>query len=483
MAENASTLTASELTPVSTPTFTCLQDVMDQAAAMRAWFEQGRTLDPAFRKVALRQLKSQLKANEHRVLEALRQDLGKDPFEGYESELALVYDEIDTCVAKLEGWSKPRRVPTPLYHFPSSSKVYAQPYGVALVLSPWNYPLQLGLVPLVDAIAAGNCVAIKPSRTSAHTGQLICDLLGQIFDPGFVCGFPGSGEMNDWLLKPHFDFVFFTGSAAVGKEIMGAAAEHLTPVSLELGGKSPCFVDKSANIKVAAERIAWGKGLNCGQTCVAPDHLLVHEDVAGELVWRLEETFKRYYGNALECPWWPHMISDKHFKRVMGLIEDRPEGTRVAFGGHGDEASLKIEPTCVTGVALDDPLMGQEIFGPVLPVITWKSLDEALALAKSLPHPLACYIFSEDAYVQQRIIRELPYGGGCVNDVVTHIANNAMGFGGLGNSGMGAYHGKVGFDTFTHYKSVLTKGTWCEIPIRQPPFKNKFWLLKLLMPH
>ena len=465
------------------PAFESLQDVLDQAAAMRTWFERGETLDPAFRIAALRRLKSQLKANENRVLGALHADLGKDPFEGYESELALVYDEINTCVARLGTWSKPKRVPTPFYHFPSSSMIYPQPYGVALVLSPWNYPLQLALVPLVDAIAAGNCVALKPSRTSAHTGTLLCELLGEIFDPNFVCGFPGSANMNDWLLKPHFDFVFFTGSARVGKEIMGAAAEHLTPVVLELGGKSPCFVDRSANLKVTAERIAWGKGLNSGQTCVTPDHLLVHADVADELVKLLEGTFKRYYGDALTCPWWPHMISDHHWQRVMGLIHDRPEGTRIAFGGHGDEASLKIEPTCVTGVTLDDPLMGQEIFGPVLPVITWTSLDEVLAMEKAQPHPLACYVFAEDREVPRRIIRELPYGGGCVNDCVTHIANNALGFGGLGNSGLGEYHGKHGFDTFTHYKSVLTKGTWCEIPIRNPPFDDKFWLLKALMPH
>ncbi len=456
---------------------------MDQATAMRTWFEHGATLDPAFRIAALRRLKSQLKANETKVLDALSADLGKSHFEGYESELALVYDEINTCVAHLAAWSKPKRVPTPLYHFPSSSKIYPQPYGVALVLSPWNYPLQLALVPLVDAIAAGNCVALKPSRTSAHTGALLCELLGQIFDPRFVCGFPGSANMNDWLLKPHFDFVFFTGSAPVGKEIMGAAAEHLTPVVLELGGKSPCFVDRSANLKVAAERIAWGKGLNCGQTCVTPDHLLVHVDVVDELVKLLEETFTRYYGDALTCPWWPHMISDHHWKRVMGLIQNRPEGTKIAFGGHGDETSLKIEPTCVTGVTLDDPLMGQEIFGPVLPVINWTDLDEVLAMEKAQPHPLACYVFAEDREVQRRVIRELPYGGGCVNDCVTHIANNALGFGGLGNSGLGEYHGKHGFDTFTHYKSILTKGTWLEVPIRNPPFGNKFWLLKALMPH
>ncbi len=468
---------------IARPTFESLEDVMEQAAAMRAWFERGATRDPAFRIAALRRLKSQLKANENRVLDALEKDLGKAHFEGYESELALVYDEINTCVAHLSAWSRPKRVPTPLYHFPSSSRIYPEPFGVALVLSPWNYPLQLALVPLVDAIAAGNCVALKPSRTSAATGTLLCELLGEIFDPGFVCGFPGSANMNDWLLKPHFDFVFFTGSARVGKEIMGAAAEHLTPVVLELGGKSPCFVDRSANLKVAAERICWGKGLNCGQTCVAPDHLLVHADVADELVGLLEETFHRYYGNALECAWWPHMISDHHWQRVMGLIHDRPEGTRIAFGGHGDEASLKIEPTCVTGVTLDDPLMGQEIFGPVLPVITWTSLDEVLAMEKAQPHPLACYVFAEDREVPRRIIRELPYGGGCVNDCVTHIANNALGFGGLGNSGLGEYHGKHGFDTFTHYKSVLTKGTWCEIPIRNPPFDDKFWLLKALMPH
>ena len=354
---------------------------------------------------------------------------------------------------------------------------------MVLVLSPWNYPLQLALVPMVDAIAAGNCVALKPSRTSKATSALLIDMVAEIFPPEFVCGFPGSGEMNDWLLEVRWDQIFFTGSPNVGHTIMQAAAKFLTPVVLELGGKSPCIVDETANIKRAAQRIAWGKGINCGQTCVAPDYFLVHENVVDEFIPQLEACFHQYYGDdILQCDEWPHMISRRHFDRVMGLIENRNPDARVAFGGHGDPETLRIEPTCLTGVTLDDPVMGEEIFGPVVPVITYRSLDQAFEIVRHFEKPLACYIFSEDKQVQHRVLTTLPFGGATVNDVVIHLANNHMGFGGVGNSGMGAYHGKVGFDCFTHYKSTLRKGTWFELPVRNPPFDDmKMKIVKMMM--
>ena len=466
----------------ATPSYESIADVEAAAQKMRDFFLTGATLDVDYRRQALAKLKAYLKANEERILSALTADLGKAPFEGYATELGLVYDEINTCLKHLNSWSKPRRVPTPIVHFHSTSKVHPSPLGVVLVLSPWNYPVQLALVPMVDAIAAGNCVALKPSRTSKHTSELLLDILSNVFPPEFVCGFPGSGAMNDWLLEVRWDQIFFTGSPNVGHAIMEAAAKHLTPVVLELGGKSPCIVDETANVKRAAQRVAWGKGINCGQTCVAPDYFLVHERVADDFVRQLDACFHQYYGeDILACDEWPHMISQRHFERVMGLIEHRNPDATVAFGGRGDAGTLRIEPTCLRGVTLDDPVMNEEIFGPVLPVITYKTLDEAFAIVRTFEKPLATYVFSDDKAVQQRVIRELPFGGATVNDVVIHLANNHMGFGGVGNSGMGAYHCKVGFDCFTHYKSTLKKGTWIEMPIRNPPFGDKIKLLRMLM--
>ena len=465
------------------PTFESIADVEAQAQKMRAYFQTGATLPVEHRRQALRQLKAYLKANEERVLEALAEDLGKASFEGYATELGIVYDEINLCLKHLGRWAKPRRVRTSIVHFHSTSKVYASPLGVALVLSPWNYPVQLALVPLVDAIAAGNCVALKPSRTSKATSKLLIEMVASLFSPEFVCGFPGSADMNDWLLDVRWDKLFFTGSPSVGHDVMQAGARFLTRVTLELGGKSPCIVDETANVKRAAQRIAWGKGINSGQTCVAPDYFLVHERVADELIAQLDACFHQYYGeDILSCDEWPHMINRRHFDRVMGLIENRNPDATVAFGGRGDAETLRIEPTCLAGVTLDDPVMGEEIFGPVLPIITYTTLDEAFAVVRTFETPLATYIFSDDKDVQQRVIRELPFGGATINDVVIHLANNHMGFGGLGNSGMGAYHGKAGFDCFTHYKSTLKKGTWLEMPIRNPPFDDtKMRLLKMLM--
>ena len=462
--------------------YTSAADVEAAASKMRAYFTTGATLPLEHRRKALTAMKAYLKENEERVLECLKADLGKSSFEGYATELGIVYEEINTCVRSMETWAYPRAVPTPLVHFRSSSKVYASPYGVLLVLAPWNYPIQLALVPMVDAIAAGNCVALKPSRSSKATSAFLLEMIEKLYPPEFICGFPGSGDMSDWLLATRWDHICFTGSPKVGRIIMAAAARDLTPVTLELGGKSPCIVDASANVKRAAQRIAWGKGINTGQTCVAPDYFLVHESVVDELVVGLDECFHRYYGDdILACEEWPRMINKHHFDRVCGLIENRNPNASIAFGGGSDEAALKIEPTCLSGVTLDDPVMNEEIFGPVLPIITYQTLDEAFDIVRHFEKPLATYVFADDKAVVQRVINELPFGGATINDVVIHLANNHMGFGGMGNSGMGSYHGKAGFDSFSHYKSTLTKGTWLELPVRVPPFGNKLKLLRLLM--
>lgn len=453
-----------------------------RAHVMRGFFRSGASRALNARRSALVRLRAQLKRNEDRILAALQSDLGKAPFEGYATELGIVYDEISFCLKHMEKWARPRRVPTPLVHHPASSKVIPSPMGVVLVMSPWNYPLQLALVPLVDAIAAGNCVAIKPSRTSPATGAVIADIVSEAFDPGHACVFEGFDGMNERLLEEKWDLIFFTGSPAVGRTVMTAAAKHLTPVVLELGGKSPCIVDASARIPLAASRIAWGKGINSGQTCVAPDYLLVHESVVDQLVGELEKSFSRYYGsNALACGEWPRMVNERHFDRVCGLIDERGPACAIAFGGRRDRSTLKIEPTCMTGVSLSDPVMGEEIFGPVLPVLTYRTLDEAFDVVRSFEKPLAAYVFAEDESVCGRVLDELEFGGATINDVVIHLANNHMGFGGVGNSGMGSYHGKAGFDCFTHYKSTLKRATWMDVPVRNPPFGNKIKLVRMLM--
>ncbi len=462
--------------------FESVDDVSAVIARMDDYYRTGATKDVEFRVRMLRKLRAYLKEHEAEALQALRDDLGKSDFEGYATELGLVYDEIKTCLKHIRSWAKPKRVRTPIVHFPSRSKVYPSPLGVAAVLSPWNYPIQLALVPMVDAITAGNCVALKPSRTSVATSRFLQKLCYELFDPRYIYCFPGSGEMNDWLLQVRFDKIFFTGSPRVGHDIMHAAADNLTDVTLELGGKSPCFVDGSANVKRAAQRIAWGKCINTGQTCVAPDYFLVHESVVDELIEQLDIALHRYYGeDILTCDYYPTMINAHHFDRVCGLIDNHNPQAKIALGGRRDREALRIEPTVMTGVTLDDPVMGEEIFGPVLPIITWKTPEEAINVTNNFGHPLACYVFSEDKAFQERIIETLPFGGATINDVIIHLANNHMGFGGVGDSGLGAYHGKVGFDCFTHYKSTLTKSTLIEVPVRVPPFGNKIKLLRMLM--
>ncbi len=463
-------------------TYTSFEEVEAAAYRMQAFYATGKTRSLEYRRQALIRLQKYLKANEMRIFEALYDDLGKAPFEAYATELGLVLEEIRMCLKNLNKWAKPKRVPTSIAHFPSSSKVYASPQGVVLVMSPWNYPLQLALVPLVDAITAGNCVALKPSRTSKATNILLSEMISEVFPPEYVCTLPGSSAMNDWLLDIRWDHLFFTGSTAVGKTIMTAAAKNLTPVTLELGGKSPCIIDKSAHIKRAAQRIAWGKSINSGQTCVAPDYFLVHDSIADEFVSQLEYYFNQYYGDDIIAnPEWPRMISERHFNRVLGLINNHSAQTNIAFGGRSNAEILKIEPTCLRGVSLDDPVMKEEIFGPAMPVLTYQTIDEAFSLVNTFEKPLAAYVFAEDKTLQQRVIQELAFGGATINDVVIHLSNHHMGFGGVGASGMGSYHGKTGFDCFTHYKATLTKGTWLELPIRVPPFKDKLKILKLFL--
>ncbi len=444
----------------------------------RKFFLTGTTLDVSWRKRQLKNLKDALKGHEAAILDALREDLGKSNFEGYETELGVVHTEINHMLRHLNRWTKPRRVRTPIIHFPSSSRIFAEPLGVALIMSPWNYPLQLTLAPLAAAIAAGDCAVIKPSRYSARTAAEIERLIAETFDREFITVFQGGSEMNTKLLDNRFDMIFFTGSPAVGKVVMEAAAKHITPVTLELGGKSPVIVDQSADIPLAATRIAWGKFLNAGQTCVAPDYVLVHRTKERELLSELKTAINRFYGSdPLHNDEYPKIINGKHYRRLCGLLGD---GT-IFFGGQQIEQLEKIAPTIMTEVSLSSPLMTDEIFGPILPVIPYDSFDEAVALIRSKEKPLALYLFTKDRRMIDWTMRHLSFGGGCINDTVVHLTNPNMHFGGVGQSGMGSYHGIRGFETFSHLKSVLKKANWLDLPIRYPPYGTKLAVIRRLM--
>ncbi len=436
----------------------------------RLFFESGKTLSLEFRREALDKLYKAIQSNMKDLGDAIKTDLGKSTFEAGMCEIRLTLSEITYMKKHLRKFAKPKRVPTPLSHFYSTSKVYASPYGVVLIMSPWNYPLLLSLEPLVDAIAAGNTAIIKPSLYATFTSNAIEKLIKGTFNEEYVSVVTGGREENKNLLLSKFDYIFFTGSKNVGKEVMRRAAEHLTPVTLELGGKSPCVVLKNANIKAAARRIVFGKYLNCGQTCVAPDYVLVDESVKNELIDALKKEVKTQFGEKpLENQDYGKIINKKHFDRLSGLIDKE----KVIYGGNTSESTLQIEPTIINNVTLDDAIMKEEIFGPLLPIISVKDEDEAIRIIKSLEHPLALYVFTSSKKDEKRFINTVGFGGGCVNDTIVHLATSNMGFGGFGESGMGSYHGKKGFDTFSHYKSILKKTTLFDLPIRYQPYSSK----------
>ena len=336
-------------------------------------------------------------------------------------------------------------------------------------MSPWNYPFMLTLSPLADALAAGNTAVVKPSAYSPHTSRVILDILSQCFDPRYVAVVTGGRAENTCLLQEHFDYIFFTGSQSVGKEVMRKAAEHLTPITLELGGKSPCIVDKTADLKLAARRIVFGKYLNCGQTCVAPDYVYCHRSIKDRLIKEVQEQIRKQYGSRpLDNPDYGKIINEKHFDRILGLIDKK----KVVQGGNSDRKTLRIEPTVLDNVSFSDPVMQEEIFGPLMPVLVFDSLEEVISRVNSMPHPLALYLFTSDKAAAKEITARCGFGGGCINDTIIHLATTEMGFGGFGESGMGAYHGKTGFDTFTHYKSIVDKKTWLDLPMRYQPYRQ-----------
>lgn len=455
-----------------------MEEIIKIIENQRKFFETGRTLESAYRLKHLRQLGKSIRMHEKEILGALKKDLNKAPFEAYAAEVGTVLSELSFIIKRLPLWSQPKMVMTSVVNFLATSKVYPEPYGLVLIISPWNYPFQLAMEPLIGAIAAGNCAIVKPSKDSPNTSKVIEVILNEVFRDSYVAVVQGGREENKSLLEQKFDYIFFTGSVAVGKVVMEAAAKHLTPVTLELGGKSPCIVDETANIELAARRIVWGKFLNAGQTCVAPDYIFVHAKVKEALLRKMKEYIIKFYG---EVPCgnkdYPKIINEKHFNRLLNLMEEE----HIVFGGEASEKTNQIAPTILDHVTWDSPVMQEEIFGPILPVLEYKDLNEVISLVNSHSKPLALYFFTTNIVNERKIIRNIPFGGGCINETIMHLASAHLPFGGVGESGMGEYHGKASFDTFTHRKSILKKSNAFDLPLRYPPYKNHLEFLKKIM--
>lgn len=454
-------------------------DISKLIQSQRVFFNSDVTKDVRFRTDALERLYDAIVMNEEDILKALKEDLNKSSFEGYMSEIGMVRDEIRHFIKHMKRWSKPKRVPTPLAQFPSKSYIMAEPYGVVLIMAPWNYPFQLCIEPLIGAIGAGNCAVIKPSAYAPATSKIIAQIIEKIYPSDYIAVVEGGRKENSELLENRFDYIFFTGSTNVGKTVMEAASKHLTPISLELGGKSPAIIDKSANIPLFAKRIAFGKYLNAGQTCVAPDYVLVHESIKNEFVEALKISIKDFFGNnPLLNDNLPKIINEKHFLRLLDLMKNE----KIVIGGRNDKTRLLIEPTVMTDITYDSAIMQEEIFGPILPILAYNDINDVISDLKTREKPLALYIFSTNSYIQKKITNSLSYGGGCINDTIVHLATSKMGFGGVGYSGMGSYHGKFSFDTFTHYKGILNKANWLDLPMRYHPYDEKnFKMIKMFL--
>ena len=453
-----------------------IKNVVNQ---QRKFFQTGATLPVKFRIEALKKLKANILANEKEIAAAIKADLGKSETEAFMCEIGLVITEISYMLKHVRKFAKDKTVSTPLSNFPAHSFVKSSPYGNVLIMSPWNYPFLLTLDPLVDAISAGNTVVVKPSAYSPVTSAAIEKVLQETFAPEYVAVVTGGRAENACLLEQKFDYIFFTGSQAVGREVLRHAAEYLTPCTLELGGKSPCIIDSSAKIKLAATRLVWGKYLNCGQTCVAPDYVLCHSSVKDQFIKAMAAEIKAQFGqDPLANKDYGKIINQKHFERVRGLINK----DKVAVGGRVNAKTQQIEPTVMDNVTWEDAVMGEEIFGPVLPVLTFESYDQIYQTLNDKAKPLAFYLFTENRKLMKEFTSRFNFGGGCINDCIIHLATNNLGFGGCGESGMGAYHGKVGFDTFSTKKSIVNRKTFMDVPLRKQPYSGlKRKLLDLVL--
>ncbi|HIK30308.1 MAG TPA: aldehyde dehydrogenase [Oscillatoriales cyanobacterium M59_W2019_021] len=445
----------------------------DLLQKQRQFFATGQTKDLGFRIEQLQRLKQAILDRQEAIVAAVNADLNRPEFEAY-FEIASI-SEINYALKHIKSWVKPKKVPTPIDQFPASAKIYPEPLGVVLIIGPWNYPFQLMISPLVGAIAAGNCAILKPSELAANTARVVTELVENTFDPAYIKSVEGGVETSQQLLAEKFDRIFFTGGTKIGKIVMEAAAKNLTPVTLELGGKSPCIVDTTVDIDRAAKRITWGKFINAGQTCIAPDYLLVDRRIKSDLLNNIKKYVGEFYGDdPSQSPDYARLISQRHFDRVAEFIGDG----KVIVGGQTKPEERYIAPTVLDEVSWDAPVMEDEIFGPILPVLEYTDLNEAIDRINERPKPLALYLFSQDKQTQQQVLDRTSSGGVCLNDTVMHVGVTELPFGGVGDSGIGSYHGKASFDTFSHYKSVLKKGMWLDLDWRYAPYKGKVDLIK-----
>ncbi|MBD2570238.1 aldehyde dehydrogenase family protein [Anabaena lutea] len=443
----------------------------------RNFFKTGQTKNVAFRIAQLKILKQAIIENKPAIIKALKADLHKPEFETYATEIGGV-KEVDYALKNITNWTKPKKAEVPLEFFPYSAKIHPEPLGVVLIIGPWNYPFQLIISPLVGAITAGNCAIIKPSEIAPHTSKLVAEIIGKYFEKNYIAVIEGGVEISQQLLEEKFDHIFFTGGTAVGKIVMAAAAKTLTPVTLELGGKSPCIVDAEINLEHTIKRIIWGKFINAGQTCIAPDYLLVDQKIKQDLLNGLQKCLKEFYGDNPETsPDYARIISQKQFARLANFLKDG----EIVIGGETNPEQNYIAPTIIDNISVEDSVMQEEIFGPILPIIAYTDIAEAIDLINSRPKPLALYLFSQNKDLQKRVLQETSSGGVCINDTVMQFGISSLPFGGLGDSGIGSYHGKASFDTFSHHKSVLKNSFWLDLNWRYIPYKNKLWLLKRII--
>lgn len=443
----------------------------------RDFFQSGKTKELSYRIEALTTIGNLIRSHETELMAALKKDLNKSDFDTYITEMGILLEEIRFTLKHIKDWTQPRKVKTAFTQMGSKSYIYSEPYGVVLIISPWNYPLQLAIAPLIGAIAAGNCAILKPSELTPETSKLMAELISKTFPPEYISVVQGDAEITQGLLKEKFDYIFFTGSVAVGRVIMEAAARHLTPVTLELGGKSPCIVHHDANLKFAAKRIAWGKFINAGQTCVAPDYLYVHSDIKDEFLRVLIESIKELYAVIVKNGEFTRIVSERHFNRVASLLTSG----EILHGGKNSIDNLTIEPTLLGGITWDDAIMKEEIFGPILPILDYNDERTMINKINEHPKPLALYIFSESKEFQATILNSISFGGGCINDTVMHLSSPYLPFGGVGESGIGAYHGRGSFDVFSHQKSILKQTTTFDLPFRYPNRKDALKQIKFFI--
>lgn len=445
----------------------------------KQYFQTGATKDVQFRKKALQQLKQKIMEREKQIMEALNKDLNKSEFESYMTEIGMVLSELSYAIKHIASWSKKKRVKTPLAQFYASSYQLSEPYGEVLILAPWNYPFMLLIDPLIGAIAAGNCSILKPSEFAPHTAEVINQIITECFEEKYCTVILGDKQVSNALIQMPFDYIFYTGGTRVGKIVMEQAAKNLIPVTLELGGKSPCLVTKQCNLALAAKRITFGKLLNAGQTCVAPDYLLVDKKIKEELVEKIKENIGAFLGDhPNENPNYPKIINERHVNRLESLLENQS----ILLGGKIDRNKQKIEPTILDNPKLETKVMQEEIFGPILPIIEYETIEEAIEYIKQFEKPLAFYLFTTNKQIERKCMERISFGGGCINDTIIHLATPYMGFGGVGQSGIGSYHGKKSFDTFSHQRSIVKKANWIDLPIRYLPYNHiKEKLLRFFM--